>query len=119
MSKWFAVLLACCFFPGLASAQDELIKDFSTPQVEKFIKDVLKADIQKKTEKNVVEYATPGGQFDIYVLTKEKIVLFRYPFAALKLPLNKVNEWNGRSTFTRALVEDGKVSLVASLDLQG
>lgn len=105
-------------------AKDEFIKDFSSPQIEKFVTEQLKADIKKTMLKdNILQYATPDGQFDIYLVPGDKAVVFQYPFATLKLPLEKVNEWNNRgggNGFTRAFVDkSGQVFLAASLNLTG
>jgi hypothetical protein len=96
-----------------------LIKDFSTTEVEKYIRDVLKAPIQKTVlEKNIVQYSTPNGYFDIYVDNDEKLLVFRYPFAVeIKLPQDKLNEWNARSALTRVLDMGGKLRMDASLDV--
>jgi Putative bacterial sensory transduction regulator len=124
----FAVLSVIVPIAGSAPAQtqsiqDQLIKNFSVTQVEKFITEPMKAKIDKTQDRdnNTVSYATPDGQFDILVRGgAAKSILFTYDHSSLKSTLDKLNEWNSRGACTYAYFgKNGHVILAARLSLEG
>jgi uncharacterized protein (UPF0335 family) len=120
MLRWSILAAACVLVPSAAMAQDQVIKDFSATHLEKFITDVMKAEVNKKeiAEENRIVYLTPNLQYDIELRTgAAKCVVFQYPFAQIKASLQKLNDWNSREdAATHAyLNKDGKVVLRATL----
>jgi hypothetical protein len=122
MSKAMACAFVCLVAPGLAAAQDEVIKDFSPKQVEKFIKDGMKADVLDKRQTadgKGLYYSTPGQFFDVeYRQAPRKTLVFQYQYKDRKATLETLNDWNGRDgNLTRAFRKNGKTVLAAVLDV--
>jgi hypothetical protein len=109
--------------PNGAPADNKYIKNFSIIQVEKFITEKMKTDIQKTSDEktNSITYVTPNGQFNILVRGgAAKSILFEYPHTGLNSALDKLNEWNARGGCTYAYARaNGDVVLAACLDLEG
>ena len=119
MSRYLALSVVCLLFPVAARAQDEIVKDFSSTQVEKFIKDVMKSEPIKTQKTDTVYYSTPDGQFDLYLRTApKKALFFKYPHQSLKRTQDQIDSWNAGMHFTHAFIEKGQVILQASLDLE-
>lgn len=122
MLKQFAAVGVCLLAPLVVRAQDGLIKDFSATHVEKFIKDVIKADVkaQEMPKQFLIFYDTPDGQFDIYLRTgPKKAIFFRYPHQTLKKTQQEMDVWNSGLHHVYAFAgKDGKIVLQASLNLE-
>jgi hypothetical protein len=124
MSKWFVLSVACVLLPATAArAQDEIIKDFSAKQVEKFITDVMKATPKAdKISDTLSIYMTPDGQYDLALNTaaNKKALIFRYPFKDIKVTPKQLNEWNAREgNQTRLFIsKEGQTVLTATLSLE-
>lgn len=77
MLKWFALLPIWLLFLGIGKAQDELIKNFSPSDFEKFIKEDLKKDFEKKTPtENRIQYTIKNTRYVVDIYTKGKIPPF-------------------------------------------
>ncbi|MFO0864026.1 MAG: hypothetical protein U0744_05125 [Gemmataceae bacterium] len=116
----FGIFLA---FPSLTTAQDDVIRDFSSEHVEKFIRDVLKAEVNKSVNEKsgTIRYSTPTGQYDIFLRTapKKRDLFFIYDYADLATTREKLNDWNFGFGHTHgATNKDGKATLQASLSLE-
>ena len=95
--KWLSLLLACFLAPTLASAQEGTIQNITPEVLETFIKEVMRTKTAKTEfpNENRVAFTTPDGYFDVVFRGgARKSILFRYPFAKLKAPLEALNDWN-------------------------
>jgi hypothetical protein len=112
-------------------AQDKIIKDFSAPQVDQFIKDVIKGDPQRKmvdAKGAVIMYSTPEGEFDVYLRTApKKAIFFVYAYKEGKNTPQTIHAWsnawnNGLEKHTRLgtikTKEGESVLLIGSLNLE-
>ena len=71
-------------------SQEEVIRDFSADDVERFIKDVMNTDKIKKKDvgQGWIQYLTPDGHFDIYFQGgRNRNLAFRYPYGPGRKPL--------------------------------
>jgi hypothetical protein len=120
MSKYAIVAAVGFLTVATVRAQDEVIKDFSGDNAEKFIKDVLKVDFKKSEGKNLLIYSTPDGHFDVMLRsTPKKAIFFVFDYGSLKATDQKLNEWNHQFLHTHASrSKEGRLSLVASISLE-
>lgn len=102
MQKWLMTLVSCFLIPCAAWAQDEVIKNYSPTDFEKFIKEDLKKDFAIEDG----NYDIMGSPYFAYVNPKGKFVMFFaiIPKKALiqEPTLQKVNDWNVKAVYSRS-----------------
>ena len=125
MHRWLAVLVVGLVAQGTARSQDEIIKDFTPKDLERFIRQEMKTVIGKKVADpngKSFEYLTPQGVFDVIYDGPAKEVRFRYPYAGQQniLP-GRLADWNrtpGRLSRV-AIDELGQLSISGKISFDG
>src|SRR5687768_4961083 len=93
------LILVLLLVPRIVVAQDEVIRNFTATDFERFIKnDVKKSLAEVKTTERSITYDIQETPYLAAFYTEGKFVLFfvHYDVKALKNPvtLAKINEWN-------------------------
>src|SRR5262245_52935533 len=107
MRKSFGPLIAFFLVPLAARAQDEVIKDYSPIDFERFVKAELKKGITKEKGAFGFRYKFKGLdllQADFYVQRKFVLFQIKRPITDFnkEITLAKINEWNDRNAvYTR------------------
>lgn len=118
MARQTFVLVSALFWCGSAAAQDDLLKDFTTGHLERF----LQEDLGKTFTRQKNRYDIQGTPY--YAMLSGKVLFFyaQFPLERLQLPITAktVNDWNAAAFHTRAYFTDSRqavVRLEGSLDL--
>jgi hypothetical protein len=120
------LILALFFTSSFVAGQDEVIKDYSPADFERFVKDDLKKTFKVvRKGKSAVTYDIEATPYFADLYSGDRFVLFYrgFPAKAFNNPvtLEKVNEWNVGAVISRAyLVDNGnEVKFEATMDFAG